>query len=91
MKYRKKPVIIEAIQWTGENIHEIWEAFTAEKIYGPGWKPEFGNSLVIETLEGQMMCPLNHWVIKGVAGEIYACAPNIFEATYERSDEANIS
>jgi hypothetical protein len=77
VKYRKKPVVIEAVQYDGHNFAEIsaWAGITiAEKFTG---------GLLIDTLEGQMRADLGDWVIKGVQGEFYPCKPGIFEATYE--------
>lgn len=84
MKYVKKPVVIEAIQWTGDNSLEV-----AEFCQGPDSKYEFkGNALFIHTLEGSMRASQNDYIIKGVDGEFYPCKPQIFEKTY--SDEKAI-
>lgn len=85
-RFKKKPVEIEAIQFTGDNIEEIWDAFTAEHIYGPGWMQSDPTSCYIETLEGTMECPVGHYVIKGVKGEIYSCDPEIFKMSYDQVD-----
>ena len=77
-KYRKKPVIIEAIQWNGKNLTEI-DNFVGGSI---GIK---GISLVIHTLEGDMEASINDYIIKGVNGEFYPCKPDIFDKTYERA------
>lgn len=82
-KYRKKPVVIEAIQYTGKNAFEI-ENFarpTRTAFAGPG------GSAFIETLEGRMEATVGDWIIRGVAGEIYPCKPDIFEQTYEELEE----
>lgn len=80
--YRKKPVVIEAFQWTGD----------ANQIDDPVWIVEaiktgkviVGKDLLqIETLEGVMEAKPGDWIIQGVKGEIYPCKPDIFEATYE--------
>lgn len=79
-KYRKKPVIIEAIQFVAGNFDAI-EAFV-------GGDAEFrGNELIIATLEGPLRAAPNDWIIKGVKGEFYPCKPDIFEATYEKVEE----
>lgn len=75
-KYRKKPVIIEVIQWNGENLSEI-DKFTQGKV------KKHESVLIIPTLEGDMYVSLNDYIIKGVKGEFYPCKPNIFLATYE--------
>jgi hypothetical protein len=80
MKFRKKPVVIEAIQWTGTNMGEIGEFMD-----GIHWAMSGGN-LVIPTLEGDMAVSLNDWIIRGVKGEYYPCKPDVFEATYEPED-----
>ncbi|KGR72894.1 hypothetical protein ACVRWQ_06025 [Streptococcus phocae subsp. salmonis] len=77
MKYRKKPVEVEAVQWTGKNEFEV------SRFVGPGM---FFNDLrepVIETLEGNMRTSKGDYIIKGVNGEFYPCKPDIFEQTYE--------
>lgn len=84
MKYVKKPVVIEAIQWTGENSLEV-----TKFCQGTDRKYEFkGNALFIHTLEGSMRASHNDYIIKGVDGEFYPCKPQIFEKTY--SDEKEI-
>ena len=81
-KYRKKPVVIEAVQFNGrDNSGDVLE-FT-------DWQAVFtGNSiddcwLEIPTLEGTMKARPGDWIIKGVNGEFYPCKPDIFAATYE--------
>ena len=77
MKFRKKPVVIDAIQWTGDNIEEI-----GEFLAGVHWATA-GRNAVIPTREGDMAASPNDWIIKGVKGEFYLCKPDIFEATYQ--------
>lgn len=79
-RYTKKSVTIQAIQYTVDNIVDIWEAFGAGDIYGP--TPDDHNAY-ISTLEGRMKCSPGDFIIKGVAGELYPCKPDIFEQTYE--------
>lgn len=80
MKFRKKPVVIEA--WRNQSGSPIpkWfnEAWTKEKIRFAG-----GGAINIHTLEGVMRAELGDWIIQGVQGELYPCKPDIFEATYE--------
>lgn len=80
--YRKKPVIVEAMQLTPLSIDEA-EAFVGGDA---GTCPEHARStcLVIATLEGPMHASMSDWIIKGVKGEFYPCKSDIFEATYER-------
>jgi hypothetical protein len=93
MKYRKKPVLIDAYQMLPERVN--WHG------YWPDWLQDAWNSgtinrslstdfaLQIVTLEGVMQCSYNDWIIKGVDGELYPCKPDIFERTYEpQSSEA---
>ncbi|MDP2629968.1 MAG: hypothetical protein Q8P56_01020 [Candidatus Uhrbacteria bacterium] len=81
-EYRKKPVVIEAIQWEGANTVEISQ-FTGISLDEISAAP-FVNVLVIHTLEGDMTANKGDWIIKGVKGELYPCKPDIFEATYDK-------
>ena len=85
-KYREKPVIINAIQWTGKNLDEI-EGFAGDKFIT--WWYNHG-SIGIQTLGGTMIANLNDWIIKGIKGEFYPCKPDIFLATYEKVMDAEI-
>lgn len=80
-KFRKKPVVIEAVQWDGANTPEIAElaGTSMDKISSP----PFTNALIIKTLEGDMRADQGDWIIKGVQGEFYPCKPDVFEQTYE--------
>ena len=97
-KYRKKPVVIEAVQWMGVNVREIYE-FMHEKVELKSamdrvkWD-EFENShhgkdWHIKTLEdgpngeAKHIASVGDWIIKGIKGEFYPCKPDIFNATYE--------
>lgn len=85
MKYRKKPVIIEAIQFEDNSdriieIHEFMGGGTIRVNYEDKDNPY----LKIETLEGIMKASVGDYIIKGVNGEFYPCKPDIFEKTYER-------
>lgn len=79
MKYRKKPVVIDAVQWTGGNAIEILE-FAGAHIIG-GIKD--GEPFNIKTLEGHHVASVGDFIIKGVHGEFYPCKPDIFSKTYE--------
>lgn len=78
MKFRKKPVEVEAIQYDGNNAKEIL-SFMFPDIQ-PDGEPTLGT---IKTLEGEMKVSNGDWIIKGVNGEFYPCKPDIFEKTYE--------
>lgn len=81
MKYRKKPVLIEAVLWNGVEVSEVtdWisKALQNEAI------TRYGDKVVIKTLEGDMIASPGDYIIKGVKGELYPCKPDIFESTYE--------
>jgi hypothetical protein len=78
-KYRKKPVVIEAVQFTGQNGAEI-EAWSGGMAARPA--PD-APLLEIRTLEGLMTAFPTDWIVRGVKGEFYPCKPDIFAATYE--------
>lgn len=99
MKYRKKPVEIEAFRYDGDFIDKDGN------YYIPGWGIEaFENNVIkynsydkgklaIETLEGTMIADIGDYIIKGINGELYPCKPDIFRKTYElvKPCEINIS
>lgn len=88
MKYRKKPVVIEAVQWNGAN-HLICETFMkGSEAYISRENSQIGE-IVIPTLEGTMLASPGDWIIKGVNGEFYPCKPDIFEKTYEPADSSS--
>lgn len=76
MKYRKKPVVIEAIRFNGSNYEEIREFMGRDTLCSD-------LSVVIPTLEGNMVAQKGDYIIKGVQGEFYPCKPDIFTETYE--------
>ncbi len=81
-RFRKRPVEVEAVRWIGSNYMEVGA------LAGPSdWDRHSvwlgGDSLVIHTREGDMRADVGDYVIRGVAGELYPCKPEIFEATYE--------
>jgi len=86
MKYRKKPVVIEAKQYTGWNFPEINDWIVGEPCVYPSVVRNYG-AIPIETLEGTMTASVGDYIIRGVDGEYYPCKPDIFEKTYERVEE----
>lgn len=80
-KFRKKPVIIEAIRFTGSNYEEIREFIGKNTLCSD-------LSIVIPTLEGDMVAQKGDYIIKGIQGEFYPCNPDIFKETYEEVSEA---
>lgn len=77
-KYRKKPIIVDALQWTGGNLNAVRD-FLGKSW---GWIEE-DRCIMVRTLEGNMLCKPGDYLIKGVAGEFYPCKESIFNATYE--------
>jgi hypothetical protein len=97
MKYRKRPVVIEAFQMTKDcresNIswpdwlHIAWQLDISEvgSLYPENYPDSDGTDhLRIKTLEGDQLVSWDDYIIQGVQGEIYPCKPDIFEATYEK-------
>jgi hypothetical protein len=83
-QFRKKPVVIEAIRYTGGNRREIQDFTGQECRAEPDEKTNAtGYPLVIKTLEGQHIASLGDWIIRGVKGEFYPCKPDVFAATYD--------
>lgn len=104
-KFRKKPVVIEAVKWTGANVQALSEFLAGFDLHvaPPNGEPACGEciarfdyttpvpSVAIPTLEGTMTASAGDWIIRGIKGELYPCKPDIFEATYEAvEDELDI-
>lgn len=87
MKFRKKPVVIEAFQLTEEtrwdNKPRLYVGAVSPFCIGDPEEP----TLRIVTLEGNHRCQIGDWIIRGVKGELYPCKPDIFKATYEPVEE----
>lgn len=81
-RYRKKPVVIEAVQFTGDNVDEITTFLGG----GSDWNVSTYDVIVIETLEGDMEASVGDYIIRGIQGEFYPCKPTIFAASYEPAD-----
>ncbi len=89
MQYRKKPVVIEAVQWHRDGDHpevkpvppnhSLWDAAAGSIAHKYGW---------VNTLEGGHIVTPGDWIIKGVKGEFYPCKPDIFAATYEPANRS---
>ena len=93
MKYRKKPVVIEAVQLTEEvfwdqqdNEKLVFGRFAFNGSWHPGDRKIYNVYVIIDTLEGRMKAELGDWIIKGIKGEFYPCKPDIFNATYDPVD-----
>lgn len=83
MKYRKKPVVIEAMQFKSASPRS-WRK--CREFVGESWIVEEDSLPTIRTLEGDMDVSNGDYIIKGVQGEFYPCKPDIFEQTYELVD-----
>lgn len=83
--YRKKPVHVQAIKFTGANSNDV-ARFVGEEDDGIPYS-ETCDYFEIETLEGDMKASKGDYIIRGVAGEFYPCKPDIFKATYEEVDQ----
>ena len=90
-KYRKRPIVIDAVQFTEKLALElfckrespIFGKLTPNGSYHPADGIVYEAHIIIDTLEGAMKADINDWIIKGVNGELYPCKPDIFEKTYE--------
>ncbi len=87
MKFRKKPVVIEAQRWDGDNMKELqdWAHLGLSPIANSIIRHD-GYALMVRTLEGWLYAAVGDMIIKGVAGEFYPCKPEIFDKTYELED-----
>lgn len=94
VRYRKKPVEIDAVEWTGQNHREMFNfLFDGENPTQETLRTEGKNfyishgkcagGLVIKTLEGEHIATIGDYIIKGVQGEFYPCKPDIFKQTYD--------
>lgn len=81
MRFRKKPVVIDAIQWDGNNLADVDTIADTHGAHRVFIVDQY--RLAIETLEGTMTADVGDWIIRGVQGELYPCKPDIFEQTYE--------
>lgn len=82
MKFRKKPVVVEAMKFTGANHKDIADFVDTNMTFD-----RMSDKIGIVTLEGEMTASKGDWIIKGVKGEFYPCKPDIFEKTYEPINE----
>ena len=88
--YTKKPIPIQAIQWTGMNLKDVI-AFTGLHHSAEKWSWEEYESVVeneglkIFTLEGPLFATIGDYIIRGIKGEFYPCRKDIFEETYDRT------
>jgi len=89
-KFRKKPIIIEAVQLTEGTLLAVGDFIGEHKNYPEckiaGINPATGK-YTIKTLEGDMVAEVGDWIIKGIKGEFYPCKPDIFQQTYDEVDK----
>lgn len=83
MKYRKKPIVIEAIQVPPDVYNDETMALDLGVTHDPERKTD---CFLIQTLEGEMRAYPGDWIIRGIKGELYPCKPDIFAATYEKAE-----
>lgn len=87
MHYKKKPIIIEAIKWTGHADSTIRVSnFVGQELELTGSVWTNDAVLIIPTLEGNMNASMGDYIIKGIKGEFYPCKPDVFVETYEPVD-----
>lgn len=92
MKFRKKPIVVEAVRWTGTHLENndipewFLDAVEIRPCEAEGAIVRMGDKLRISTKEGMIWASPGDWVIKGVQGELYPCKPDIFAATYEDAE-----
>ena len=87
MKYRKKPIIVDAFKWWPKVMEEhypdwIYQAIERKEVYFSN-DPLPDSKMIIKTLKGDMSANHEDYIIRGIKGEIYPCKPDIFEAIYE--------
>ena len=85
MKYRKKPIVIEAWQWLGSGFQADAPSWVLDykSANGDQVRLRQDGTLTIPTLEGDHTANIGDWIIQGVKGEVYPCKPDIFDATYD--------
>ena len=88
MKYRKKPVVIEAVRLgeSPESLEQVVAFCASPSVFVDHDSENHSHLLSIHTLEGTMQARVGDWIIRGVKGELYPCKPDIFAATYDKVD-----
>lgn len=92
-RYRKRPIIVEAVRWTGDNLAEV-EALAGGKFEVTDPEDRAGSddpestASVLDSLHSTWVLVYDgDWIIKGIKGEFYPCRPDVFAATYEPADQ----
>lgn len=83
-QYRKKPVVIEAWQFTDKTKDRLLHDLRSLQMNIEPTRKHGKPALIIPTLEGEMIASIGDYIIRGVNGELYPCKPDIFEKTYEK-------
>ena len=92
MKYRKKPVVVDAMQLPADGADASDELLTFLHEMGENWSSERDGSVVLrDRYEGVMVADPGDWIIRGVKGEYYPCKPDIFEKSYDMAWEATMT
>lgn len=96
MKFQKKPIEVEAIQWTGDNLEDVYQ-FMGEDRKVKEWKGRGrfdglqqyvrGEGVFLQTHSGIVKAHVGNWIIKGVDGEYYPCPDAVFKETYEPAEK----
>lgn len=88
MKFRKKPVVIEAMRLESDNVSKVLEWAGVRSVVAGGYDNNDMPFISIATLEGTMTALLGDYIIKGIKGELYPCKPDVFEMTYEAVNDS---
>lgn len=86
-KFRKKPIEIDAIQYTGSNFFDVADWIRSFRVNPRDIISQENTTLIVQTLENKMDAYPGWYIIRGVKGEFYSCEPEIFELTYEEVEE----
>lgn len=84
MKYRKKTVVIDALQWTGKNYEEIYR-FTDGRIFSAYYRNK-NVQIAVPTVRGTVVAHEGDYIIRGIHGELMLCPKDLFDKTYEKID-----
>lgn len=90
-RFKKKPLVIDAIQWRGDNWDEVYKWIMSWGLEDPGVaKDPVYSTVTVSTLEGEMRANRGDWIIHGIAGEFYPCKPDIFCSSYSEEGTEQI-
>jgi hypothetical protein len=87
MKYRKKPVVVEALRFLGTSNYEEISNFVGKTLVSTTYLGDKITDITIKTLEGYLNCYVGYWVVKGVDGEFYSVRSDVFNQTYDECEE----